>query len=298
MIPRIGLTVVWGKPKCGKSFWLFDALIHVALGWEYRGKRVDQGCVVYCSFEGQSGLEDRVEAFRLTRLDNHTEPVPFYLQPVTLNLVRDHRALIQPVRDALGNQNPAAVALDTLNRSMPGSESSDEDMSAYVKAADAIREAFDCAVCIVHHCGISGDRPSLTGAVDAQLQVSRDAGNRIVVTVELAKDGPQGGEIVSELEVVVIGKDEDGEDITSCVVKPSLEPVAAKATAEPKLSTNQRVMLRLLHEAGPAGLTTEAWNEQAREQGITQRQRVFEARMALKDKRLVHEYAGTWKPTK
>ena len=24
LIPRVGLTVAWGPPKCGKSFWAFD----------------------------------------------------------------------------------------------------------------------------------------------------------------------------------------------------------------------------------------------------------------------------------
>src|SRR5271166_5616947 len=46
LIPRVGLTVVWGPPKCGKSFWTFDLAMHVALGWEYRGRRVQQGPVV------------------------------------------------------------------------------------------------------------------------------------------------------------------------------------------------------------------------------------------------------------
>jgi RecA-family ATPase len=68
--------------------------------------------------------------------------------------------------------------LDTLNRSLGGSESSDEDMSAYVvRASDAIRDEFDCVVPIVHHCGIDGTRPrghtSLTGAADAQVAVKR-----------------------------------------------------------------------------------------------------------------------------
>jgi hypothetical protein len=43
LIPRSGLTIVWGPPKCGKSFWLFDSLMHVVLGWVYRGRRVHQG---------------------------------------------------------------------------------------------------------------------------------------------------------------------------------------------------------------------------------------------------------------
>jgi RecA-family ATPase len=73
---------------------------------------------------------------------------------------------------------PAAVVIDTLNRSLAGSESSDEDMAAYIKAADAIRDAFNCAVVIVHHCGHEGTRPrghsSLMGALDAQVAVTKD----------------------------------------------------------------------------------------------------------------------------
>ena len=173
LIPRVGLTVIWGPPKCGKSFWTFDTMMHVVLGWLYRGRRVHQGPVVYCAFEGQTGFEARVAAFRQRFLANHIGKVPFYLEPVTLDLVRDHRALIAAIRRHLGDDKPVAVVLDTLNRSIRGSESSDEDMTAYVNAADAIRTAFECAVIVVHHCGIDGTRPrghtSLTGTCAAQL---------------------------------------------------------------------------------------------------------------------------------
>ena len=43
LIPSNGLSIVWGPPKCGKSFWTFDLAMHVALGREYRGRRVQQG---------------------------------------------------------------------------------------------------------------------------------------------------------------------------------------------------------------------------------------------------------------
>ena len=33
LIPREGLVVVWGPPKGGKTFWTFDLIMHVALGW-------------------------------------------------------------------------------------------------------------------------------------------------------------------------------------------------------------------------------------------------------------------------
>ena len=77
LIPRTGLAVAWGPPKCGKSFWTFDLTMHVALGWTYRGRKVQQGGVVYCAFEGADGFKARAEAFRRAHTDARN--VPFYL---------------------------------------------------------------------------------------------------------------------------------------------------------------------------------------------------------------------------
>ena len=254
LIPRVGLTVVWGPPKSGKSFWVFDLVMHVALDRPYRGRRVQPGSVVYCAFEGQSGLEARVEAFRRHSLAEGHEPIPFYLEPVTLDLVADHAELIAVIRRQVGHA-PAVVVLDTLNRSLAGSESSDEDMTAYVRAADAIREAFECAVIIVHHCGIDGSRPrghtALSGAVEAQIAVKRDAADNIAVTVELMKDGRQGDTILSRLKVEEVGFDEDGEVITSCVVVPAYgEAVARSARVTGATKTALELLKRALDGAG------------------------------------------------
>jgi hypothetical protein len=62
------------------------------------------------------------------------------------------------------------VVLDTLNRSLRGSENDAKDM-AYIAAADAIRETFACAV------------------------------------TKFLKDGPSGDIIASKLEFVEVGKD-------------------------------------------------------------------------------------------
>jgi hypothetical protein len=253
LIPRVGLCVFWGPPKCGKSFLVFDLMMHIALGWQYRGRRVRQGAVVYCAFEGQAGLRNRVEAFRQRKLAEGAAGVPFYLIADAMNLVADHGALIASIRATLGDTKPAAIALDTLNRSMPGSESSDEDMTAYVKAGDALRIAFNCAVVIVHHCGHEGTRPrghsSLMGALDAQVAVKRDAADNIIATVELMKDGPQGDEFVSRLEVVEIGIDDDGDKITSCVMVPADGSPPSRGDTRLKLTKGAKIALRALHEA-------------------------------------------------
>src|SRR5262249_28456191 len=172
-----------------------------------------------------------------------------------IDLVRDHRTLIASIEAALGGECPVSVTLDTLNRSIAGSESSDEDMTAYLNAADAIAEAFGCVVIIIHHCGVDGTRPrghtSLTGTVVAQLAVKRDAVNNIVVTVEWMKDGPEGAVITSWLEVTELGADEDGDPITSCVVRPAAEAAGAptgRAKGAAKVALD--LLIEAITEAG------------------------------------------------
>ena len=253
LLPTLGLVVVWGPPKCGKSFWMFDLSMHIALGREYRGRRVQQGPVVYLALEGGKGFTHRVEAFR--RRHSVTD-APFYLITDRTDLVNDHKQLIDEIKGQ-SSERPALVVIDTLNRSLAGSENSDKDMAAYIRAADAIREAFECTVAIIHHCGVAGDRPrghtSLTGAADAQLAVKRDDEGVIRVKVEWLKDGQEGAEIVSLLEQVELGTDSYGDPIVSCVVvaddpmarimaKPTnqiVRPAVAKLKPKAKLGLDQ-----------------------------------------------------------
>ncbi len=250
LIPREGLTVVWGPPKCGKSFWVYDLVMHPALGWTYRVRKVQRGVVVYIAAEGERGLAARTEAYRQSMLSEDADP-DFYLLTTRLDLVADTEELIADVRAAIGADNCAAFVIDTLNRTIPGSESRDEDMSAYVKAADRVREAFRAAVIIIHHCGINGERPrghtSLTGACDAQLAVRKDESGRIIVTVEHMKDGAEGDIVASRLRAVDVGLDADGDLISSCVVEPADDE--SMAGPQRRLSPAQGRALQLLSEA-------------------------------------------------
>jgi hypothetical protein len=253
LIPRAGLIIVWGPPKCGKSFLTFDLMMHVAMGWQYRGRRVKQGVVVYCALEGAEGFRARVEAFRREKLSEDASP-PFHLMASSLSLVADHPTFLADIRAQLGEERPAVVVIDTLNRSLAGSENDDKDMNAYVKAADALRDAFDCAVIIVHHCGHGGDRPRghslLMGALDIQIAVKRDAADNIVATLELSKDGAAGAEIVSRLVPVEVGVDDDGDPVTSCVIEAlDVEPTRApKPNSTPRLSKAAQTALRALQK--------------------------------------------------
>ena len=297
LIPREGLVVIWGPPKCGKSFWTFDLTMHVALGWEYRGRKVKGGAVVYVACEGQQGFRARIEAFRQRHLSEETADIPFYLVPAALDLIAEREDLIAAIRAELGDIKPAAVVFDTLNRSIQGDENSPQDMTDYIRAAGAVQEAFGCVAKVVHHCGVEGKRPrghtSLTGAADAQIAVKRDkAAGTITATVEWMKDGLEGAEICSHLEAMEVGVDEDGEPITSCVIVPAEKRNVAVKT---KLTDRQRNAIQALcnHFAEPEfpALTFPKFDSLMVSKGVydedTKRQRFSDLRNQLSSKNLI-----------
>lgn len=231
LLTNSGLAVIWGPPKCGKSFWAADLGLHIALGWDYRGHKVQQATVVYVALEGRHGFPARIDAFR-----RHygVETAPFYLLTSSLDLVAKSGQLIAAIKAQLGTDLPGVLFLDALNRSLVGSESKDEDMARFLAAAEKVAQELNCAVVIVHHCGIDASRPrghtSLSGAVESQLAVTKATSGEVIVTVELAKDFAEGTEIVSRLERVELGADADGDPITSLVVLPADGPVSRANT--------------------------------------------------------------------
>lgn len=247
IVPRAGLAIVWGPPKCGKSFWTFDLVMHVALGREYRGHRVQQGAVVYLALEGGHGFHNRVEAWRRHDLNGHQGAVPFYLLDVPVDLVADCKKLIAAINAQLP-EPPTVVVIDTLNRALIGDENKSDDMARFIRAADTIRQALGCAVIIIHHCGVAGLRPrghsSLSGADDVQIAVERGATGVVTVTIEHMKDGDASAPLAFQLERVDLGQDTDGDPITSCLIRPAELPAATG----PKLAGATRLAFDSLKE--------------------------------------------------
>jgi hypothetical protein len=225
IIPSEGLVVVWGPPGCGKSFWVLDLVLNVALGRKYREHRVKQGDVCYVACEGERGLNNRVAAWRQ---HNKVKAAPFWLVTTQLDLAAEHKLLVSDIREQIGEgTRPSVIVLDTLNRSLNGSESSDDDMGDYIRAADYVRTAFHCVVIVIHHCGLDATRPrghtSLKGASDAQIAIT-NTGQTVIATVERMKDGIAGTIVASALQVIDLDHDEDGEPVTSCAIKPAEVP--------------------------------------------------------------------------
>jgi hypothetical protein len=257
ILPRIGVVVVWGPPKCGKTFWVFDIEMHVALGREYRGRRVEQGVVLHIACEGVAGLGARKEAWRIARLAEEAEDaaVPFYLcKDTTLDLIADADKVIKDIGIQYGALAIRIITIDTLNRSLVGSESKDEDMTKYLRAAVALAAQFQCLVMIIHHCGYDATHPrghtSLRGGADAEISVKKDAAGRVLTKVETMRDGPDGAQTLSRLAVVEVGLDDNGNPIASCVIEPDDTTTNATShTAKAHLSPKDQIALDILKRA-------------------------------------------------
>jgi hypothetical protein len=229
LIPRRGLVTIWGKPKCYKSFLTFDMMWHVVKGLTWHDRAVRQGVVAFCAFEGNHGYGARVEALLKHYAVDRSDRGPLYAISGNANLIADHRLMIREFQGEMrkhGQEKLSAIVLDTLNKSLYGSESKDTDMANYIRAAEALRDAFDCVVIIIHHCGHDETRPrghsSLLGAVDVQLAVTRDEIDDKLMTmkVEHMRDGPEGATIRGRAKVIEVGIDCLGKARTSMVIEP------------------------------------------------------------------------------
>src|SRR5262249_19868324 len=137
-----------------------------------------KAAVLYIAAEGERGLSARVEAFRQKKLDRAEDnDPPLYLLSTRLNLVTEIDQLIDDICATLGDEVCILIIVDTLNRTIDGSESKDEDMSRYIDSLSRLHQAFGALVLVIHHCGVEGSRPrghtSLGGAADAQLAVNK-----------------------------------------------------------------------------------------------------------------------------
>ena len=102
-------------------------------------------------------------------------------------------------------------------------------------------------------------------------------------------------QIAFTLDSVTIGTDAEGNLTTAPIVRQA-EASPISAAEGPKLTKNQQTMFSLLHSAGASGLTTDRWNELARNEGLgaSRKADLYDIRTALKSKRLVRQYAYRW----
>lgn len=221
LISPAEMSVIYGEPGCGKSFWIVYISRAISQGREVLGKRVHQTNVLFMALEGAHGFQKRLRAEIL----KNKESEGFYYVAQPVNLFSDRTALSDVIAAAQGCA-AGVIVIDTLNRAMAGgSENAPEDMGKFIGNIDAIRAATGAHVIIIHHSGKDATRgmrghSALLGAADVAIEVTRNREAKTrTATVVKAKDDADGDAFAFDLDVQELGVDQDGDPITTCIVR-------------------------------------------------------------------------------
>lgn len=239
-------SLLVGPSGSGKTFVATCIGFSVAEGEEFLGRRVRKGLVVYQAGEGARGLKKRLRAIRKEKGIERDKNVPFVLLTAPVDLYSDNADTMALIKEAQQwgdlykreqKVDLELVVIDTLSAATPGAnENASEDMSKILARCALIAKHCNCHVMLVHHLNAAGSKPrghsSLFANIENAIEVSltdrtcagkRDDGSEINRPVHVAKltkqkDGESGLQWDFALKQIVLGKDIDGEAITSCVV--------------------------------------------------------------------------------
>lgn len=223
VLPKAQLAALYGASGSGKTFFALDLAMSIARGLDWRGHRTKQTNVAYVVAEGADGFLMRASAYAQRHSIEDIDQVPMRAITSAPNLrdTKDVRELIRGI-NAFGGVG--LVVVDTLAQTTPGAnENASEDMSPAIANCQAIHAATGAMVLLVHHSGKDAARgmrgwSGMRGALDAEIEVSKGVGGRVAALTK-SKDGIDGVEWGFDLEIVSLGVDEDGDPVTSCVVR-------------------------------------------------------------------------------
>ena len=121
LIPHSTLSLIYGAPGTGKSFFAVDLAVSIALGIDLLGLRVSPGPVLYVALEGGWALKARFLAQRTRYSELETDRSPLAICSTSLNLCTssdDAQLLIREVQNEFGGNPPKVIMVDTLARAI------------------------------------------------------------------------------------------------------------------------------------------------------------------------------------
>lgn len=245
VLPAEGLAALFGPSASGKSFLALDMAAAIAEGRSWFGCRTQKTSVVYVALEGEGGFKNRVSAWERENLSPIPTALNFVMQPFKINEQQDIEDLTSVV------PKDSVIFIDTLNRAAPlADENSSSDMGGILEGAKRLQIAIGGLVVLIHHTGKDEGKglrghSSLFAALDAAIQVERSVIGR-AWGIAKAKDGEDGGKFPFKLKCHALGKDTDGDEITSCTVERDHTLLFKKV--DPKGSV-QKAALRTLRSA-------------------------------------------------
>lgn len=270
LLPGSGVAIIYGPSTVGKSFFVLWLCIRIARGKDVLNHRSRRCGVLYVAAEGQNGMRKRIKGLR-EKFNLEAEAFEFIGAAPNLlerddieSLVREAQEFDAELQEASGLRL-GLIVIDTTAASMPGgNENSSESMSTALANAQHLGEQTGALVLLVSHPGKdeslgvrgwSGQK----GNSDAVIHLSRDPeddGLR-VGRVEKLKDGQDGERFAYRLKEIDMGKDADGDPITTAYPEFETAPAVAKKRGKQPVEekTGPKLVMRAFHQEVEVGQT-------------------------------------------
>lgn len=232
LINRETVAVIFGPSNCGKSFLALDCALHLAAGLDWAGYRCkEKMAVLYICAESGSSFGRRVVAARrkLKLPENvplHEIPFAYYIARLDLLNSKEHLKEIERLVDELEKISGfkcGLVVIDTLSAAFGGGNENGEDMTKFVNNMADIKFNKKVTTLIIHHEGKKKNadargHSSLKCNIDTEIRVTPDDNkkNKGAFASTKQKDDAIGKPTQFGLNIVELGRDEDGELVTTC----------------------------------------------------------------------------------
>ena len=237
-IPMKSITMLFGDSNVGKTFLALHLANCARRGAPFLGRETRQCDVLYLFGEGAEGLSGRLKAYK----DNH-EPsdLDIAIAVKVPNLFADAKAAEKVIEMAkLAFKSSGAdvglIVIDTLQvASSGGNISEQKDMNLVFEKLRRLIDELDVAIVITHH-GSKADPKNMRGSLT--LREAADAvwfveqkGTGLALTPDKLRDASKANNaMAARLQVVQIGLDENGNDVTSCIVRSDAASVGKAMT--------------------------------------------------------------------
>jgi archaellum biogenesis ATPase FlaH len=260
LLPRAELAVIFGESGSGKSFLTLDVCAAITRGIAWRAKRVSRGGVVYVCAEGSRGFKKRLRAYANEHKVELAELPAVIADAPNLREPKDARAITDSIVAWAKKQGQVdVVVIDTLSATTPGgNENSGEDVGLVIDHCKYISRQTGALVILIHHSGKDSSRGArgwsgLRAAADAEIEIVRNGDYRVANVTKL-KDGSDGESFSFKLKVVELGRDEEGEMESSCVIEHVDKQPEEKTNGRQRAAGRHQItMFDLLKTMAPSG---------------------------------------------
>jgi predicted transcriptional regulator len=277
MIPKRGLSIIYGESGTFKSFFALDQALRVGLNHN----------VIYVAAEGENGYRQRIEAW--FKHFGKCKPKLHFVMG-SIDLFQDDELYI--FSKEAERRDPRMMVIDTMSMNIGGADTNNgRDMVKVFQSCKRLAKHLNCAIVLVHHTNAEGRRATgsqrIKDSSDTMIRLSR-VDDSIAVECKKTKDSSPFKTIyLKEVPVMLGYNDQYGNPRTSLVLMPS-----AKGIRESTLTELQEKVLSYLVD------TPEASQRQLADDIEEKFPSVQSAMKALRKKGYLNREGKEWRVTK